>query len=326
LIDSCIIENNSCLNGGGAGIYSSNSEITIKDCEIRNNSSRDGGGLRLIGSTSSLINSKIIGNTAQFWGGGLFDTSNGSSFVNCRFEKNKAAYGGGVAVSASSSSTFDSCWIEDNEAEYGGGLYVAGSAEFRNCIIVNNTAFTSGGAADVYSGTPKFMNCTVMMNTCTNASNPGGIRLLSATLTNSILWANATTQIGGVTSGTVTFSDVQGGFTGAGNINADPAVNAGTYSLRSVSPCIDEGTDTEAPLKDYAGDYRPRGVSVDIGAYEYSGVTPTDGQVLSKPHDFAPGATIKASEMNENFDVIYESVSQLKQVVCQDHPGLDFCQ
>jgi len=329
LIASCIIENNSCLNGG-AGIYSYNSEITIKDCEIRNNTSidGDGGGLLLDGSTSSIIDSKIIGNTAQHFGGGVYDISNGSSFVNCRFEKNKAGYGGGVGVFASS--TFDSCWIEDNEAEFGGGLSVAGSAEFKNCIIVNNTASNAGGAAYVSSGTPKFMNCTVMMNTCTNASSPGGIRLASATLTNCILWANAPTQIDFVTSGTVTYSDVQGEgvFPGAGNINADPAVNAGTYSLRSVSPCIDSGTGTVpgVPLKDYAGDYRPRGVDFDIGAYEYSGVTPTDGQVLSKPHDFAPGATIKASEMNENFDVIYESVSQLKQVVCQDHPGLDFCQ
>ena len=65
-------------------------------------------------------------------------------------------------------------------------------------------------------------------------------------VSNSIFWENtaavADDQIGGVFS--VDFCDVQGGYAGNSNIDANPRfVNAiaGNFRLRPISPCIDTG-------------------------------------------------------------------------------------
>lgn len=51
------------------------------------------------------------------------------------------------------------------------------------------------------------------------------------------------------------------------NLNEDPVRDA-TWHLHSNSPCIDSGTSTEAPAKDFDDDSRPQGNGVDIGPDE----------------------------------------------------------
>lgn len=59
------------------------------------------------------------------------------------------------------------------------------------------------------------------------------------------------------------------GLTGsANNINADPMLDA-TFHLLPMSPCIDKGIATGAPMLDFDGNMRPLGVTFDIGADEY---------------------------------------------------------
>ena len=86
----------------------------------------------------------------------------------------------------------------------------------------------------------------------------------------------------------VSYSDFRGGWTGPGNIDADPMfrdVEAGDYRLSSYSPCIDTGTSVDLHV-DLNGNPRPLeklGVgrddlcgTYDMGAYEYVvGVLPT---------------------------------------------------
>jgi hypothetical protein len=59
---------------------------------------------------------------------------------------------------------------------------------------------------------------------------------------------------------------------GTGNIFANPlfvdATNA-DYHLQETSPCIDSGTDVDAPNTDFEGISRPQGVGFDMGAFEY---------------------------------------------------------
>jgi hypothetical protein len=74
-----------------------------------------------------------------------------------------------------------------------------------------------------------------------------------------------------------TYSDLQGGWPGAGNLNIDPqfvdAAN-GDYRLRWGSPAIDAGANSGAPPFDLEGVVRPQdgnfdGIRVtDMGAYE----------------------------------------------------------
>lgn len=99
-------------------------------------------------------------------------------------------------------------------------------------------------------------------------------------ITNSILWGNTPDQISG--SATITYSDVQGGWAGTGNLDLDPllgplADNGGftfTHALYPGSPAIDAGDPANCPATDQRGFPRPldgdglNGPRCDMGAYE----------------------------------------------------------
>ena len=63
-------------------------------------------------------------------------------------------------------------------------------------------------------------------------------------LTNSIIWGNNPTQIQGFGTPTITYSDIQGGWNGEGNIDADPLFfnpDSSEFTLAENSPCIGTG-------------------------------------------------------------------------------------
>ena len=116
------------------------------------------------------------------------------------------------------------------------------------------------------------INCTIEDNTASRIIYESSTA--TANITNSILWDNTAYQqvIGG--SPTITYSCVQGGYTGTGNINQDPIFVDAIPALSYGSPCIDSGTITDAPDHDIMKNPRPIGYGVDMGAYE--GVYSTD--------------------------------------------------
>jgi len=84
-------------------------------------------------------------------------------------------------------------------------------------------------------------------------------------LINSILWNDSPQEIY-IFSGsiTVTYSDIEGGFTGTCNIDEDPLFvdpGSGDYHLTENSPCIDAGNPV-SPLD-------PDGTIADMGAYYF---------------------------------------------------------
>ncbi|MDP6275611.1 MAG: right-handed parallel beta-helix repeat-containing protein, partial [Candidatus Marinimicrobia bacterium] len=76
---------------------------------------------------------------------------------------------------------------------------------------------------------------------------------------NSIIWNNTAATYG---TPTITYSDVEGGYTGTGNINSNPvfvdSLN-GDFNLQITSPCIDTGD----PTSDYDSD----STIADMGAF-----------------------------------------------------------
>jgi hypothetical protein len=98
-------------------------------------------------------------------------------------------------------------------------------------------------------------------------------------ITNSILWGNTGGEITNILGGSpvVTYSIVQSGYAGTGNLNLNPlldslANNGGitqTMALGSSSPAIDTGDDVNCPATDQRGMTRPQGSHCDMGAYEY---------------------------------------------------------
>ncbi|UCF44105.1 MAG: DUF4982 domain-containing protein [Planctomycetota bacterium] len=172
----------------------------------------------------------------------------------------------------------------------GGGMYNdTGSPTVTNCMFSNNLAYCGGGMCNYSNSSPTVTNCTFSGNSAT--SSGGGImnNLNSKpTVTNCIVWGNSPDQIDDYdypsSSSAVTYSDVQGGWSGTGNIDADPCfVNAvgGDFRLGTYSPCVDAGNNAAVGVStDLDGNPRfvdDTGVAdtgsgtapiVDMGAYE----------------------------------------------------------
>jgi hypothetical protein len=96
----------------------------------------------------------------------------------------------------------------------------------------------------------------------------------TATVLGSILWDNRHPDLDDISvpeSASVTYSCVEGGAPGQGNISTDPlfvASDEGNYRLQDGSPAIDAAEASGAPGRDLDGNLRPCGVGPDMGAYE----------------------------------------------------------
>lgn len=104
--------------------------------------------------------------------------------------------------------------------------------------------------------------CSPQISNSTFSKNAGrGLTVSSTsgspTVINSILWGDGGEEISGTLS--VTYSDVQGGYIGEGNINKNPLFldpDIGDYRLKVCSPAIDAGDPVETLNADYAsGDF-----------------------------------------------------------------------
>ncbi|MCX6246254.1 MAG: T9SS type A sorting domain-containing protein [Bacteroidetes bacterium] len=164
------------------------------------------------------------------------------------------AGGGGIRIGDGNPVIEDNI-ITGNQGQYGPGIVL----NYTGCRIRNNIiAGNSGGltynggsgiwmAGDHSLNLPKIIENNTIVNNYANAGATGGIALLSATnvtLRNNIIWGNIpeAQQIKPAGSTfTVDWCDVQGGFTGDGNLNEDPQFDPGCYTLNPGSPCIDAG-------------------------------------------------------------------------------------
>jgi hypothetical protein len=207
-----------------------------------------GGGIFIDGvAAPTIAHCKIIGNVADYEGGGIYNHTNGPPVrvQNCDIILNASYIDGGGIYSSGGSAIIKNCWIASNIANsYGGGIYFNSELDIRNCVITNNIAYGSAGA--IYASSPP--QSSPITNSTIWGSSGGGFYLSNPvgrtlTLTNNIFWGNGT-QIGALYPVylNVTYSDVEGGYTGTGNINSNPLFVGGTdWHLISGSPCIDSG-------------------------------------------------------------------------------------
>ena len=203
------------------------------------------------------------------------------------------AVSSGVGCSGSSP-TIRNCIIRNNINDaYGSGVNCDGysSPNFVNCAIVGNYSPHRGGGIHCNNNSnPTFLNCTIAGNFAGSAGGGLYVRYYSnPTLTNCILWGNtpqAITLDGDFPSSpVVSYCDVQGGWTGAGNIDADPLLAfVDDGRLMPGSPCIDAGTNTPpGGLPSTDPDGNPRILDgdgdavaiVDIGTYEFNPAAPS---------------------------------------------------
>jgi hypothetical protein len=156
-------------------------------------------------------------------------------------------------------------------------------------MITGNTGLYVGGVG-VRTSEISFMNCTIADNSG-DTSGSGGIGSSDGspvTVANSILWGNSPSQVNTKSAvPSITYSDVQGGHAGTGNINADPMfLAAGDYHIFLASPCVDVATPTGAPADDIDGDPRPQGAGYDMGADE--NLPDDDGDGVPSAYEMGP--------------------------------------
>ncbi|HPU85455.1 MAG TPA: FlgD immunoglobulin-like domain containing protein, partial [Candidatus Latescibacteria bacterium] len=225
------------------------------------------GGMRIVKADSSVFSYARFSDSHRRDASGKWeDTSGGALFVdssaaltisNTVISKNIAdGYGGGICI-ARTKVTLSECTIADNSAaEYGGGLsnnYATASLTMTNCLVVGNTSVKYGGAMENWGAKADIQRCVFFGNTATQSGGTsGGSMLISwgtnptLTMRNSIVWGNTPTNAIRVDAGTVTatYSDVQGGYAGTGNISADPqfaGAAARDFRLAPGSPCTNTG-------------------------------------------------------------------------------------
>ena len=216
------------VEGGGILIqYSSpviQSNLIINNSAIRRPSgtfSAGGGAIRVGDGMPRILNNMIVSNSGMY-GGGIVLNYTGAIVRNNIIAYNR------VYQAVAGAATFG-----------GGGIWMTGTFEDAPKIIENNTVF--GNASSGSGGGP--------------AGRGGGVLVSSttATLRNNIIWGNTQargTQIGLVGGApTVTYSDVQDGYSGTGNISLDPMFADSSFHLLGNSPCIDAG-DTSAIYND----------------------------------------------------------------------------
>lgn len=237
------------------------------------------------GVGSAVLNTE---NILRNQGAGIYLQAVSSPFVikDCNISSNKAGSGGGIYASNSTLFIVNSR-IQGNAATVdGGGIYNSGSnLHLFNCLLTGNKANSNGGALFNINSTS-----AVNIEQCTFAGNSAASgnaihsNNTSGTVLSSILWDGSGISIINVNSASfsITYSIVEGGYTGVGNTSTDPVfmspisasaapTTTGNYELAPCSPAINTGQNAASynNLTDLAGNPRIFDTTVDRGAYEF---------------------------------------------------------
>ncbi len=223
---------------------------------------REGGGI-LVALSSPIIQNNIIYNNVVSNLSGVNSTGGGGvrmgdgypRFYNNVVMNNSANYGAGVVLN------YTGGQLKNNVicANYGSFQYGAGTGmwingnNIRQILIINNTVSgnrSTGGICGVYGSGPVLIK-------------------------NNIIWGNVSPSGVQISGGlNVSNSIIQGGYSGAGNLNTDPLFADTNYVLQLSSPCVDKGDSTAIyndlpdPGNPLIAKYPSRGTTRnDMGAY-----------------------------------------------------------
>ncbi|MAE68904.1 MAG: hypothetical protein CME06_00385 [Gemmatimonadetes bacterium] len=236
LIEDCTIAGNeSTAMGGGIQVRDNGTEVRIQRCAI--------------------IGNRTTGSPNDGHGGGLMQGPGRGhlEITNSLIAWNEATgRGGGIAISDGTALLSNCLVLENAAADQGGGLRFTSSdstLQVLNCTITGNWAGLAGGAVETFSRGLEVSSC--------------------------IMWENFPDAfIVRDSEPAITYSDIEGGWPGEGNIDADPhfrSFQGVDYLLSPGSPCIDAGDPT---IEDGVSDWHPRwpawypnGARSDMGAF-----------------------------------------------------------
>jgi len=216
-----------------------------------NEFSTKGGGLYCMKASPQIDNCIIYYNEADRGGGIFCDYMASPKISNSAIITNLAVEGGGLFCGHSSNPEISSSFIAGNGAyNRGGGIFISESdPNLSNSTIVYNASNNSGGAILITNySSPRVTNCTISENAVFESTG-GGIYCdyhSSITVLNSILWKDSPDEIvvSHSSDALVSYSNIQGGFEGEGNISEDPKFADSEnidFHLTFNSPSIDAG-------------------------------------------------------------------------------------
>ncbi len=245
----CLFESNR-TSGAGAAIRTMSDSLTVTDCVFRNNYSQSGSAAIYTrrghsSSTSLRVEGSLF--CGNYSGKGQDGKNNGTviswgydelHMINCMFIENKGEEAGAIGLGGDS--LIEQCLFVGNRGSRGAALYFGGGqAMIRGCTFFGNRAeagdvLTYVGDAN-YPSSVGFENC-VVWNGDNWLANEDGSDVI------------------------VHYSNVQGGWPGHGNIDADPCFVSCGYWEDSGTPA-DMNDDTwvmgDYHLRSQAGRWDP---------------------------------------------------------------------
>ena len=289
LVDSTLTVDGTCsevqvnaATGNGGGVYAQSSTVNLIDgAELYgNDAGGSGGGAYLDDSSLYSDLAKILYNTSGGHGGGVY-AANGSTLdmdigpytcasLGCSSLRRNTAgafgYGGGVYAS-DSLVDLRTTLVDNNSADLGGAIYAVNTAIVtESTLIARNNA--TGGYGDAIrannsagNSTISAVGTTVAFNDSTGGATGDAIAMdgeVFLSLDCSIVWGHATSISS--PDEDVVYSDIEGGYTGTGNLDTDPlfvSVAGQDFHLQLLSPLIDRCAGAGELGIDMDGDLRP---------------------------------------------------------------------
>jgi hypothetical protein len=223
---------NTIIDGGQNGSVVTFDSIegtasALSNFTITGGNAYDGGGIYCSSSAPTIKDNIITGNVSDTYGGGISCNYSSPIIMNNTITSNSAIYGGGISFDRYTSSVITGNNINGNSAEEGGGIgcFTFSSPTITNNTIAGNSASTNGGG--IY---------------CYYISSPS--------VTNTIIWDNTAPTDPNISvyfsDPFFNYSDIEGGWEGDGNIDADPLFcdpENGDLTVQSDSPVLGAGQD-----------------------------------------------------------------------------------
>lgn len=238
------------------------------------------------GYADKLINNKVAFPATN--GGGILNYESDVTIRNSIFYNNVAYVGGAIENQFSNLVLRNNWFVGNYAANNGGAIDNQGSSpNIINNAFQQNLSYQGAGIFNTEFSTPVLTNCTFSGNNLSSGGQGGAIyhdANSTSTIRNSILWGDNAEIVG--TGSTISYSIVQGGWSGAGsnNLATDPRFVSqqplgsnivANLSLLACSPAINAGnaatTTSDVGNLDLADNNRIFNSRIDMGVYEYQG-------------------------------------------------------
>lgn len=282
ILDGFTIRDGNADGGGasfnGGGVYNAQSSPSFINCKIVNNNGTTGGAMNNFNNSSpSLTNCAFMNNVSASGGGGVYNSNYCSPILtNCNFQNNYGTNGASIFNLNNCNIVISNCIFKGNNAyTNGGAIFNTGtcSTNVINSTFADNYA-DNGGALYNSSGCNYILTNCSFGNNSASVSGGGILNLANASviLGNCIVWGNSHGNLISTGTVSVTYSIIEGGYVGVGNLNLDPlfiSTSSNNLRLMPCSPALNSGSNTiNATSNDLDGNPRLFGSTIDMGAYE----------------------------------------------------------